>query len=167
MPANVKPIPQGYHSLTPYIVVRDAARAIDFYKRAFGATAKESMTGPGGKIVHAELQIGDSVLMLSDEMPGMPGPKCVSPETLGGTTSNIFLYVKDVDAGFQQAVSAGATALMPPQDMFWGDRFGKLVDPFGHQWAMATHVKDVTPEEMRKGAEAAFAEMNKRAQHGS
>jgi PhnB protein len=140
-------------------VVKDAAKAIDFYKRAFGAQELSRMPGPGGKgVMHAEIQIGDSKMMLSDEMPGAG---CSSPETLGGTTSQVFLYFPDVDAAYQQAVSAGANAVMPPADMFWGDRFGKLSDPFGHQWGMATHKEDVAPQEMQKRMEDFFAQMAK------
>ena len=159
---NVKPIPEGYHTATPYLTVRDAARAIDFYKRAFGAQEIVRMDGPQGKIGHAELKIGDSMIMLSDEMP-MGGTR--SPQTLGGTTAAIFLYVKDVDAAFKQATSAGAKVEAPLADMFWGDRFGKLTDPFGHSWAMATHKEDVAPEEMAKRSREAMAKMAQ--QHGS
>jgi PhnB protein len=164
MAQTVKPVPDGYHTLTPYIVVRNAARAIDFYKRAFGAQEMFRMEGPGGGIAHAELKIGDSMIMISDEFPGA---SVRSPESLGGTTNGVFLYVSDIDAAFKKAVDAGAKAEMQPADMFWGDRFGKLMDPFGQAWSMATHVKDVTPEEMKKGAEAAFAEMAKRAHPSS
>jgi PhnB protein len=154
-----QPIPKGYQTVTPHLVVRDAARAIEFYKKAFGATEVSVMEMPGGKIGHAELKIGDSRIMLAEEFPG--GTR--SPESLGGTTVNLHLYFKDVDSAFQQAVAAGAKVDMPPTDMFWGDRYGKLTDPFGHSWGLATHIKDVTPEEMQKGAEAAFAKM--RAKH--
>lgn len=152
-----KAIPEGYHSVTPYLVVKDAAQAIEFYKRAFGAQEVERMAGPGGKgIVHAEIRIGDSHVMLSDELPGTG---CASPQSLGGTTCQLFVYVPDADSAYQQAVSAGATATMPVSDMFWGDRFGKLRDPFGHQWGLATHKEDVSPEEMKKRADAFFAQM--------
>ncbi len=143
----VQPIPQGYHSVTPYLVVNDAARAIDFYRRAFGAKEIMHMNGPNGKIMHAELRIGDSMLMLADEMPGTG---CRSPKSLGGSSVGIFLYVENVDAVFNQAVSAGAKTEMPLNDMFWGDRYGKLTDPFGHSWSLATHKEDVAPEEMKK-----------------
>jgi PhnB protein len=135
--------------------VRDVARAIDFYKRAFGATEVSALTMPGGKIGHAELTIGDSKIMLAEEFPGANR----SPESLGGTAVQLHLYFKDVDSAFQQAVAAGAKADMPPTDMFWGDRYGKLTDPFGHSWGLATHIKDCTPEEMQKGMEEAFAKM--------
>lgn len=151
------PIPEGHHSVTPYLVVKDAARAIEFYKQAFGAQEVDRMPGPGGKgIMHAEIKIGDSRLMLSDEFPGAG---CASPQSLGGTTCQMFIYVPDVDAAYKQAISAGATSGMPPSDMFWGDRFGKLSDPFGHQWGLATHKEDVSPAEMRKRAEAFAAQM--------
>jgi PhnB protein len=153
MPRAVKPIPDGYHSVTPYLTVNDAARAIDFYKRAFGAQETVRMQGPPGKIGHAELKIGDSMVMLADEMAGN---NCRSPQSLGGSTVNIFLYVTDVDSVFKQAVSAGAKADAQPADMFWGDRYGKLTDPFGHCWSLATHKEDVTPEEMRKRMQAAM-----------
>lgn len=148
-------IPERYHTITPSLIVREAAKAIDFYRRAFGAVEIFRMEAPGGKVAHAELKIGDSKLMLSDEFPGC----ATSPQSLGGSTVGLFLYVPDVDATFKQAVDAGAKADQPPTDMFWGDRFGRVTDPFGHTWSMATHVKDVTPEEMKKGAEAMFAEM--------
>ena len=152
-----KPIPEGYRTVTPYLTLKGAARAIAFYERAFGAQEVERMTGPDGEsVMHAEVRIGDSVVMLSDEFPQM-GSR--SPETLGGTTASIFLYVPDVDTAFQRAVDAGAKAVMPPTDMFWGDRFGTLVDPFGHQWSMATHKEDLSPEEIRKRGAVAMASM--------
>ncbi|HWP99425.1 MAG TPA: VOC family protein [Vicinamibacterales bacterium] len=140
-------IPEGYHSVTPYIVVDGADRAIDFYRRAFGAEELLRMPGPGGKISHAEIRIGDSIVMLADPVPGTT---LVPPSTLGGTTASLMIYVPDVDATYRQAVSAGATARQEPADMFWGDRFGKLADPFGHEWMLATHVEDVAPEEMER-----------------
>ncbi|HZS34984.1 MAG TPA: VOC family protein [Methylomirabilota bacterium] len=155
----VKPIPDGYRTVTPYITVHGAAQAIDFYKRAFGAQEVERMTGPDGKsVMHAEIRIGDSVVMLSDESP-QSGTR--SPQALGGATGSIFLYVPDVDAAFKRAVDAGAKPLMPPADMFWGDRFGKLVDPFGHHWGMATHKEDLSPEEIRKRGTAFMASMGR------
>lgn len=153
MADKVNPIPHGYRSVTPYLVVNDGHGALEFYKRAFGATKVVVMNGPGDKIGHAEFRIGDSMLMLTDEM----GPNR-SPKSLGGSPVSIFLYVEDVDSIFNQAVEAGAKADMPPQDMFWGDRFGKLTDPFGHLWALATHIEDVTPEEMKKRMETAMAQ---------
>ena len=152
-----KPIPDGYRTVTPYLTLTGAAQAIDFYKRAFGAHEVARMTGPDGtSVMHAEIRIGDSVVMLSDEFPQM-GSR--SPQTLGGTTGAIFLYVPEVDTAFQRAIDAGAKALVPPTDMFWGDRFGKLVDPFGHEWAMATHQEDLSPEEVRTRGAAAMAAM--------
>jgi PhnB protein len=162
MAGNVKPIPEGYHTLTTHIVVRDAARAIEFYKRAFGAKERERMAGPDGKIMHAEIQIGDSILMLSDEFPG-PGKAVRSPESLNGVTSALFMYVEDVDTQFKKALDAGAQVDMPVADMFWGDRYGRVVDPFGHVWALATHKQDLTADEIRKAGQAAMAEMAKRA----
>jgi PhnB protein len=147
MPNPAKPIPTGFHSVTPYLAVNDAARAIDFYKRAFGATESVKMNGPDGKIMHAEIKIGDSVIMLADEMPQS---STRSPRSLGGTSAGIFLYVPDVDAAFKQAVSAGAKEEMAVADMFWGDRYGRLMDPFGHSWSLATHKEDVSPEDMKK-----------------
>lgn len=161
MPKQVQPIPQGYHSVTPYLVVNNAARAIEFYQRAFGAKEIMRMDGPPGKIPHAELKIGDSIIMVSDEMPGTG---CRSPQSLSGTTVGIFLYVDNVDNVFQQATSAGANVEMPLADQFWGDRFGKLTDPFGHSWSLATHKEDVAPEEMKKRAKEAMAKMGQHAE---
>jgi PhnB protein len=158
MPEKVKPIPPGYHTVTPYLVVNNAAKAIEFYKQAFGATERGRMAGPQGKIAHAELQIGDSFVMLSDEMMGNK-----SPQTLGGSPVSLFLYVENVDSSFKRAVDAGAKADMPPADMFWGDRFGKVSDPFGHSWSLATHIEEVSPQEMEKRGKAAMAEMQKAA----
>src|SRR5215831_13492145 len=140
MATKTNPIPPGYHTATPYLTLNDCARAIEFYKRAFGAQEVMRMEGMPGKIAHAEIKIGDSMIMLSDEMPG---GGTTSPQSAGCTTASIFLYVEDVDALFQQAESSGAKVEMAPTNMFWGDRFGKVTDPFGHLWAMATHVEDV------------------------
>jgi PhnB protein len=145
MASQVKPIPQGYHTATPYLVLNGAARAIEFYKNAFGAQELMRMAGPEGKIGHAEIRIGDSPIMLSDEMMGNK-----SPDSLGGSPGGIFLYVEDVDGVFDQAIKAGAKEEMRPTNMFWGDRFGSLIDPFGHRWSLATHVEDVAPDEMEK-----------------
>jgi len=164
MPRDVKPIPEGFHSVTPYLTVNDAGRAIDFYKRAFGAQEIARMQGPEGKVGHAELRIGDSVVMLADEMPGSG---CRSPQALGGTTAGIFLYVKDVDSAFKQAVSAGAKSDAEPADMFWGDRFGRLTDPFGHSWSVATHKEDVAPDEMQKRAKTAMSAMAQKTRTAS
>ena len=152
-----KPIPEGYHSVAPYLAVDDAAAAIEFYKRAFGAQERLRMDAPGGKIGHAEIEIGDSVIMLSDPFP-QGTPK--SPKELGGTTGSVMLYVEDVDEVVKQAVDAGATVTMEVADQFWGDRYGSLVDPFGHSWAIATHVEDVPPEEMAERAKEAMAAMS-------
>jgi PhnB protein len=141
----VKAIPEGYYSLTPYLVIKGAAKAIEFYKKAFGAEETVRMPGPDGGVMHAELKIGNSVLMLADENPERG---FFSPSTRGGSTSSVMLYTEDVDATFKQAVAAGAKADMPPADMFWGDRMGNLTDPFGHSWAIATHKEDVSEEEM-------------------
>ena len=157
MPKNVKSIPEGFHSATPSLTVRGADKALDFYKRAFGAVERMRMPGPGGKIVHAEIKIGDSIIFLSDEFAEMKGASR-SPQTLGGASGGVCLYVADADAVFQQAVRAGAKPLMPLADMFWGDRFGSVTDPFGHIWAIATHKEDLTPEEIRKRQEAFFAQ---------
>jgi len=156
-PKKVSPIPSGYHTVTPYLTVSDGPRALDFYARAFGARETVRMPGPGGKVMHAEFRIGDSLVMLSDEFPGTSTSK--APTTLGGTTGSLFLYVKDVDSAFNKAVAAGCTSLMPPTDMFWGDRFGKLRDPFGNEWSMATHTEDVPPKQIAERAKAATAQM--------
>jgi PhnB protein len=150
-----KPIPEGYHSLTLYLAVDDAAKAIEFYQRAFGATERVRMPAPDGRIGHAELEIGDSVLMLADPSPQS---QAKPPKELGGTTAGIFVYVEDVDAVVQDALDAGATLTMPVDDMFWGDRFGSVTDPFGHSWQIATHIEDVSPEEMEERMKAAMAE---------
>jgi|SRR5215467_4312447 PhnB protein len=159
MAKNVKPIPAGYHSVTPYLTLSDCAKAIDFYKKAFGAQETMRMDAPGGKIGHAELRIGDSVVMVADEWPGAGNR---SPKSLGGTTSGVFLYVTDVDAAYKQAVDAGATADTPPADMFWGDRYGKITDPFGHAWSMATHKEDVAPDEMKRRMQQEMTKMAQR-----
>jgi uncharacterized glyoxalase superfamily protein PhnB len=151
---KAQPIPTGYRTVTPYLVCRGAAGAIDFYKRAFGAKEKLRMPGPDGKVAHAEIQIGDSRVMLGDEWPEM-GAK--SPDMLGGSAGGVFLYVKNVDAFTNKAIAAGATVVMPVQDMFWGDRYGKLKDPFGHEWSIATHKEDLTPKQMAKRGQAAMA----------
>jgi PhnB protein len=151
---KAQPIPAGYHTVTPYLVCRGAAGAIDFYKRAFGAKEKVRMPGPGGTVAHAEIQIGDSRVMLGEETPEM-GAK--SPEMLGGSPVGVFLYVKNVDAFTNKAIGAGATVLMPVQDMFWGDRYGKLKDPFGHEWSVATHKEDLTAKQMAKRVQAAMS----------
>jgi uncharacterized glyoxalase superfamily protein PhnB len=154
-----KPIPDGYHTVTPGLTVKNGARMIDFYKQALGAQERMRMHGPDGvSIMHAELQIGDSILMLSDEMPEMG---CLSPVSRGGATGSLFLYVADVDAAFQRAVSAGAKVVMPVTDMFWGDRFGTVEDPSGHRWGLATHKEDLSPEEIGKRQKQFLASMPK------
>jgi PhnB protein len=152
--AKVPPIPKGYHVITPSIVVRGAAQAIEFYKKAFGAKELSRMDGPAGKVLHAEIKIGDSIVMLGDEFPDMGAS---SPQSIGGTSSSLMIYTRDVDALFSQAVAAGAQASMPVTDMFWGDRYGKVTDPFGHQWQLATHKENVTPREMARRAAAAMS----------
>jgi PhnB protein len=156
MANRVNPIPKGYHSVTPYLTLNDAARALEFYKRAFGAQEVVRMDGPNGKIGHAEIKIGDSIVMLGDEMPGMVTR---SPQSLGGTTSGVMLYVENADTVFNQAVAAGAQVESPLADMFWGDRYGRLKDPFGHSWSIATHIEDVAPAEMPKRMKDAMAKM--------
>jgi len=152
-----KPIPRGFHTLTPGLCVRGAVQAIDFYKRAFGATERMRLMMPDGKTVaHAELEIGDSLFMLGEENPAM-GTR--SAQTLGGSPVNFYLYVEDVDAAVKRALGAGAKAVMPVADMFWGDRIGGVEDPYGQKWTLATHKEDVKPEEMEKRARAFYAQM--------
>ncbi|MGH6646359.1 VOC family protein [Aquabacterium sp.] len=146
--SNVKAIPDGMHSLTPHLVCAGAAEAIEFYKKAFNAVETARLPGPDGKLMHAAVRIGDSVLMLVDEFPqwGSLGPKA-----LKGSPVTLHLYVEDVDAGVAQAVAAGAKLTMPVADMFWGDRYGQVEDPFGHKWSLATHTRDLTPEDIKAG----------------
>ncbi len=144
--SNVKPIPEGYHTVTPFLVLKDAHRAIEFYKRAFGAEERFRMPTPDGKVAHAELQIGDSVVMLSEAIQ--------EPVT----SASMYLYVPNVDAVCQRAVAAGAEAALPPTDMFWGDRFGRVVDPFGVRWGIATHKEDLSPQEIGRRAAQASAQ---------
>ena len=150
MSAPAKPIPDGYHSVTPYLSITGAADAIAFYKRAFGAEEIYRLEMAGGLIGHAEIQIGDSRIMLADDMPTMPDAIARSPEVLRGTTFGLCIYVKDVDAGFQQAVAAGAIIKRSITNQFYGDRSGTLQDPFGHVWTLSTHVEDVSPDEMKR-----------------
>ena len=157
MATKPRPIPEGYHTLTPYLAVDDAALAIDFYKRAFGAKERVRMDAPGWKIGHAELEIGDSQVMLADPFPQA---STRPPKELGGTSASVFMYVEDVDAVVSQAVEAGATVTMEVADQFWGDRFGTVTDPFGHVWSIATHVEDVAPEEIAERGKAAMAAMS-------
>jgi len=150
----VMPIPEGYRTVTPYLTIDDAARAIDYYKKAFGASERMRMETPDGKIGHAEIEIGDSLVMISD-----PAPESTirPPSELGGTSAGIFLYVEDVDKVVKRAVDAGATVTMEVADQFWGERFGSIRDPFGHEWSVATHIEDVPPQEMTERAKAAMA----------
>jgi uncharacterized glyoxalase superfamily protein PhnB len=156
-PKKAQAVPAAYGSLTPHLIVSPAGEAVAFYVKAFGARPGLMMDGPGGAIMHGELKIGDSILMLADEQPPMgPGPTRKSPKNLGGTCSGVMLYVKDVDAVYARAVEAGATGVMPPVDMFWGDRYCQVEDPFGHVWAIATHLKDMTARQMKQAAQAAM-----------
>jgi PhnB protein len=152
----VKLIPEGYHTISPSLTIDGAAEAIEFYKRAFGATERSRMPMPDGKIAHAELEIGDSVVMLNDPFPRSP---LKSPNELGGTAVSVFLYVEDVDSVVQDAIDAGATVTMPVEDQFWGDRFGTVSDPFGHHWGIATHKEDLTPEEIAERGREVMASM--------
>ncbi|ACC73207.1 VOC family protein [Paraburkholderia phymatum] len=149
----VKPIPEGMHTLTPHIIVAGAAEAIEFYKKAFNAVEQVRLPGPGGKLMHASLKIGDSTLMLVDEMPDCGGGASFGPKALKGTPVVLHLYVNDADATIAQAQAAGAKVTMPATDMFWGDRYGQVEDPFGHRWSVATHKRDVTPDEMKAAME--------------
>ncbi len=146
----VKPIPNGYHSVTPYLIVKGAAEALEFYKKALGAQEVMCMKGPGGKVMHAEIKIGDSFVMLADEFPEM-GHR--GPQSLGGTSVGLAVYVEDVDAQFDKALAAGGKVKQPVRDQFYGDRSGTLTDPFGHVWTIATHKEDVPPAEMEKRAQ--------------
>ena len=159
MPNPVRAIPEGFHSITPALTCKGAAGAIDFYKSVFGATEVMRMPGPDGRVMHGEIRIGDSVLFVSDEFPGMscaPTPRATNPVY-------IFLYTENVDATFNRAVAAGAKVDMPLADQFWGDRYGKITDPFGHQWGLAQHVEDVAPEEMERRSQEWTAKMAKAA----
>jgi len=153
----VKPIPDGYATVTPFVYIRDVARAIEFYQSAFGATELFRLAAPGGKIGHAELQIGNSRIMLSNEFPDM---NLRGPESLGGTSVSFLIFVEDVDSKFNQAIAAGAKVLHPVKDQFYGDRSGTLADPFGHSWTIATHVEDVSADEMNRRYEAVSKSAN-------
>jgi uncharacterized glyoxalase superfamily protein PhnB len=158
---RVQAVPAQYGTVTPSLVVSPCAEALEFYQRAFGAKLKGSLPGPDGLVMHAEMSIGGSMVMLADEMPPMNGrPSSKSPKNAGTTTGGLMLYVKDVDAAFERAVAAGAKVTMPLEDQFWGDRFGQLEDPFGHVWSLATHTRDVSMKEMR-------AAMDQMAQPGA
>lgn len=152
MAAAVSPIPHGFHTVTPYIVVKGASHAIEFYKKAFGAEEVMRMPSPSGGVMHAEIRIGDSAIMISDEWPDM-GNKAPLPNHV---SASLHLYVPDVDRAFQRAVDAGAKAVFPVGDMFWGDRYGKVIDPYGHVWGLATHIEDVTPEQCIERSKTAF-----------
>ena len=155
-----KAIPEGFHSVTPIFVFKDTRKAIEFYKKAFGAEERYAMPGPDGKgIMHAEIRIGDSIIMMGEENPQQ---SCKSAETLGGSPISFYLYLENVDEAFARALAAGAEARMPVQDMFWGDRAGTVQDPFGYSWFLATHTKDLTMEEIRQGAQAACAKMTEK-----
>src|SRR5438874_4197207 len=156
-----KPIPDGFHTISPHIVVQDAARAIEFYKKAFGATENARHTMPDGKaVMHAQLKIGDSMLMVGNEFP----PMCLSPKGRGGTSVTLHLYVENADAAFDRAVKAGCTVKMPMADQFWGDRYGQVEDPFGHQWSIATHKQDLTKDQIAANARTFFANMAKKSE---
>jgi PhnB protein len=155
MVAKPRPIPEGFHSITPHITVHDCAGAIDFYKKAFGAEELGRMPVPNSdKLMHAMIRIGDSIVMMVDEFPDM---KCLGPRTIGGSPVTLHFYVNDVDAAFARAVSAGCTVTMQLADMFWGDRYGTLVDPYGHHWSLASHIKDMSEKEMADAAAKACA----------
>ena len=165
----VKPVPEGYHTLTPFLTVKDAVRAIEFYKQAFGAQERGVAKGPDGKVMHAELKIGDSIVMLSDESGLLAAPAALdlllaqhgvlSPQSSGGAGMGLHIYVDGVDAAFDRAVKAGAQVEMPVSDQFWGDRYGKLKDPFGHKWSIATHTKDMSADEMKRSMDEAMKNM--------
>ena len=155
-----KPIPDGFNTITPHLVVSDASKAIEFYKKALGAQEIERFMTPDGKaVMHAQLKIGSSMLMLGNEMP----PHCLSPKTRGGTSVSLHLYLENADAGFDRAVKAGCTVKMPMADQFWGDRYGQVEDPFGHQWSLATHKQDLTQDQIAANAKAFFANMGKKS----
>lgn len=154
MPAKIKSIPDGYHTVTPYLIVTNTDKAIEFYKEAFGATESMRLTSPDGKVMHAEIKIGDSPVMLCDECPDW---NALSPQTIGGTAVSIMLYLEEVDTVIDRAVAAGATLTMPVADQFWGDRMGTISDPFGHKWTIATHIEDVSAEEITVRSRKLFA----------
>ncbi len=162
METTVKAIPDGYHTITPNITVREAASALSFYQKAFGAEEIMRMPGPGGKIMHAEMRVGDSRVMLQDEMPEM-GNK--GPRSSGDTSVTFYMYVNNVDAAWKRAVDAGAKIVMPLDDMFWGDRTGRLQDPYGHTWMLAQHVKNVSQADMKRGQDEMLAKMKAGANH--
>jgi PhnB protein len=158
---KVKPVPDGFHTVTPHLTVRDGSRAIEFYKQAFGAEVRGVSYTPDGRVMHATLKIGDCLLMLNDEFPEWGGT--LSPLSSGGSGVTLHIYVDNVDPVFERAVAAGAKVKMPLMDAFWGDRYGQVIDPFGHRWSLATHVRDLSPEQMEAEAKAAMAAMPKSA----
>ena len=160
MPEQVKAVPPGFHTLTPHLVVRKAEQALEFYKNAFGAEVLQVAHMPDGKVMHASLRIGDSMLMLNDEFPDYG---TLSPLSTGGSAVTIHIYTENVDAAFNRAVSAGAQVKMPLADQFWGDRYGVVADPFGHKWSLGAHIKDMSPEEMQREQDRAMAAMKKTA----
>lgn len=153
---KVNPIPKNYHTVTPFLSSHDANAQIDWYKKAFGAKELSRMPGPDGKLMHSEVKIGDSVVMIADEMPGMGAP---SAKTLGNSPVGLMIYTKDVDSFFAKATAAGATTVMPVADQFWGDRYGQLQDPFGFKWSVGTHIKDMTPKQMQQAQNEWMAQM--------
>jgi uncharacterized glyoxalase superfamily protein PhnB len=156
MPKKAQAVPHGYHTVTPSLFVAGASEAIEFYKKALDAEERSRFPGPDGKIMHAEIRIGDSIIMLADEMPDYGGR---GPKSVGGTPVSFFVYRENVDAAWKRAIDAGAKEVMPLIDQFWGDRAGCLEDPFGHQWWLAQHIQDLTPEELNKAAESYFSQM--------
>jgi len=161
MAGNIRPVPEGFSTVTPHLVISGAGNAIAFYKKAFGAVEQFRLPSPDGKLMHAQIKIGNAVVMLCDDFGQMEGcPDGVrSPEVVKGTTVALHLYVDDVDAWFKRAVEAGAKVTMPPMDMFWGDRYAKVMDPYGHDWSIATHKRDLSPEDMKREGDKAMAEM--------
>lgn len=161
--SELKAVPVGFHTITPHLIIKNAADAIKFYTNAFGAKELDRHYGPdGSSVIHAVLKLGDSIVMLAEEFPDMATPsKCASPKTIGGNSVMMHIYVEDADIVFAKAISEGATGIFPMMDAFWGDRYGQVMDPYGHIWEIATHKKDLSPEEISNGAKAAFAEMCK------
>jgi len=157
---SAKPVPEGYHTLTPFLTVRNAVKAIEFYKQAFGAQERGVAKDPTGKVMHAEVKIGDSIIMLSDEFPEFGS---LSPESGGTPSMGLHIYIENVDQAFERAVKAGAKVEMPVADQFWGDRYGRLKDPFGHKWSIATHTKDMSADEMKRAMDDAMSKMQKTA----
>jgi uncharacterized glyoxalase superfamily protein PhnB len=155
---SAKPVPEGFHTVTPHLVCKNAAKAIEFYQKALGAETRTVHKMPDGKIAHAELRIGDSIVMLGEEFPDF---KVLSPESLGGTGTTLHIYTGNADTLFNRAVSAGCTVVNPLMDQFWGDRYGQVVDPFGHKWAIATHIEDVSDEEIERRGREAMEQMSK------